>query len=292
MIEKRITRDDEKPIKVYSLAQYIENIIDIFPRTKLIWWYRGHGDADWPLIPGIQRLPVESSDKFYEHERCITNEFQSRASSFLQSKPAMNDFSAWLTIMQHYGLPTRLLDWSRSPLYALYFATQDYKRNGNNDACVWALCPGTLNDFARLEEKTYIYHMHHKTVEDVVYTAFRKYHRPNNFKSEEEKQRHERYGHSNDTIVACYATETDARVFNQQSTFTVHSSLCRLTDVHEKIKWDSNEDNKELLVQIIIPANAKERIFNELFYCGITHGNVFPDLEHVALDIRRQRFDI
>jgi len=285
--EKRIVRDGGGTIEVNSLAEYVQTVANLILGEKKFSWFRGHGDADWPLVPSIQRSlkKFENPARFYECERYSTNDFQSRASSFLKEKPAMDDFSAWLTIMQHYGLHTRLLDWSRSPLYALYFATQDYKKHGDKDACVWLLSPWELNKHAHLEEKTYIYHMYHRTVEDVVYTAFRVYHRPSDLcVLPEEQRRYERYERSNDTIVACYATETDGRVYNQQSTFTVHSSLRRLTEVHEEIKQNSNE---ELLIQIIIPANKKEKIFEELFCCGITHSNVFPDLEHVAMDIRK-----
>ncbi|MDR1564667.1 MAG: FRG domain-containing protein [Oscillospiraceae bacterium] len=134
--EKRILYDGET-IKVCSLAEYITRVVELTNYECKYFWYRGHGVADWPLIPGIQRSLKEfdTLDKFYTHERYSTNNFQSYASSFLQNKPAMDDFSAWLTIMQHYGLHTRLLDWSRSPLYALYFATQNFEKHDEEDAC-------------------------------------------------------------------------------------------------------------------------------------------------------------
>ena len=45
-------------------------------------------------------------------------------------------------MMQHYGAPTRLLDWTESPLLALYFALkQNY---GYYDAAIWMLNPSAL----------------------------------------------------------------------------------------------------------------------------------------------------
>ena len=290
--EKRILRSEKGPIIVGTLSKYIGAVIKIVGKEKKHLWYRGHGDIDWPLIPSIQRSlkDFDSPDEFYRCERYSTNNFQSYASSLLQNKPAMDDFSAWLTLMQHYGLHTRLLDWSRSPLYALYFATHNYEKHHNKDACIWMISPYIINKYSNLERKTYAYyHMQHKTAKDVVYTAFREYFPPEDCSTLSSKERslHARYMKDNDAILACFATETDPRVFNQQSVFTIHSTLRRLTSIHDEIKkeWDEEWD-KELLIQIVIPAQKKKDIFRELSYCGITHSNVFPDLEHVAMDIR------
>jgi len=45
--------------------------------------------------------------------------------------------------MQHYRLPTRLLDWSFSPLIAAYFAVRE-TTDADEDACIWALAPSVL----------------------------------------------------------------------------------------------------------------------------------------------------
>jgi len=216
----------------------------------------------------------------------------------------MNDFPSWLTLMQHYGFPTRLLDWSRSPLYALYFATSEYNEKIENvDACIWLLNPGLLNEHANPESKkcetckntggctktneekakckkpgTYLYHMGHNVVKEILWPAFRitDYDLPQNA----EWKKYE------DKVIAVYATQKDMRVFNQQSVFTIHNSVKTLEQIHEDIAKENKFDT-QLLKKIIIPAGKKHDIFNELYSSGITHSVVYPDLEHVAKDVQR-----
>ena len=83
--------------------------------------FRGHSDAKYSLIPSVGRgTLVESSREKYE--RSLFEIFCREARGHLPSLPS-NEWE-WLSIAQHHGLPTRLLDWSHNPLVALYFAVE------------------------------------------------------------------------------------------------------------------------------------------------------------------------
>jgi hypothetical protein len=268
---------------ISSLGEYIELIYSIRNDSSNEngetphLWFRGHSDYKWKLIPAIQRILGHlGSSEFFNRQREMNTDFQSRASLFLETKPDMNDFSSWLQIMQHYGFPTRLLDWSRSPLYALYFATCDRKHD-NVDGCIFILSPGLLNEYADLERRIYIYHMHHGRVKEIVYSAFKGFDR-------NDPEEVAKWGKYDEKIVACYATQKDARVFNQQSAFTVHNSLCSLTDISDEIY---SKSHNYLLQRIIITSVDKKRIFDQLFLSGITHSTVLPDVENLTKDIKR-----
>ncbi|MGE4046496.1 MAG: FRG domain-containing protein [Acetobacteraceae bacterium] len=104
--------------------------------TSSLWW-RGQSDATWPLIPTLYRSAINS-----EMERELIRDFKLRSLPFLgPTLPSKN--IEWLFLMQHHGAPTRILDWSESPLIALYFclARFDYE----NEGAVWALNPWVLN---------------------------------------------------------------------------------------------------------------------------------------------------
>src|SRR3954449_8563554 len=68
------------------------------------WWYRGHADSGWALLPFIRR------GFSARQERYLTNEFRPRAAMRYPHPPRDDDYAGWLALMQHYGLPTRLLD--------------------------------------------------------------------------------------------------------------------------------------------------------------------------------------
>jgi len=271
---------------IANINDYMIYLFHLRQQSSDYHWFRGHACIDWEPIPSIHRKYQEflnRKENFFQHERYDTNDFQARASVFISNQPPIDDFSGWLTLMQHYRLPTRLLDWSRSALIALYFAVSN-ERYKDNHGCIWILKPGKLNEYEKLEKDSeasdgsviknvYIYHMKHKTIHTMIFTAFRRW-KLNNFSTPEDIKFNHRMEDLDDKIAACYPTENDARVYNQQSVFTVHNSLRRLNNIHKG----------SLLKKIAIPAYVKTSLLNQLSICGITQSSLFPDLEHLALE--------
>jgi len=108
-------------------------------------FWRGYGDAEWPLRPQVfRRDPLHPEVPKYD-ECALIGHFQVRAATRSHTKaPELDDFFGWLFLAQHYGLPTRLFDWTENPLVALYFAVEEQEHK-DRDRCVWALWPGKLN---------------------------------------------------------------------------------------------------------------------------------------------------
>ena len=275
---------------ITSIGDYLNEIIRIMQHDKegntYFQWYRGHGNKEWELIPKVQRNFSGSEEDLFRRERYSTNDFQARASVFKSPVLPIDEYASWLTLMQHYGLPTRLLDWSRSPLVALYFAVSD-KSQCNKDGCIWMLTPGKLNECQHLEKPSlidgkeyknvYIYNTKHKTIETMIYSAFRRWKLssvPAAVTPEDRKFDH-RFEDLKDKIAACYPTESDGRVYNQFAAFTVHNSIKKLIDICDDTT----------LLRITIPKQYKKRLRYELAVCGITQSYIYPDLEHLAKEI-------
>lgn len=89
-----------------------------FPETD---FFRGQSSKEYQLIPSIGRLFKEGQESVLkQYEREIFDDFKRKYSMFTDTRP-QND-KEFLFLAQHYGLPTRLLDWTYNPLIALFFA--------------------------------------------------------------------------------------------------------------------------------------------------------------------------
>ncbi len=93
-------------------------------------WFRGHAEATWNLEPLVYRAKLQDDeDHLILKERHLAQDFENFGAALLTE--CKTDADIYVT-MQHYRMPTRLLDWSGNPLAALYFATANSERDKEN----------------------------------------------------------------------------------------------------------------------------------------------------------------
>ena len=225
-------------------------------------WFRGVRDADYDLQPTLyRRTDLTSFAQFAGLEQKLLTEFKHRSPPFVGKIPV--DALELLFLMQHYGIPTRLLDWTENPFVALFFALEAVRLTGaQRDAAVWVLNPLALN-------KSSLVSYSHEGILSVGDDLLRGY----------EPMKEVRTMANNP--VALYGVHNSQRIVAQRGVFVL--SAMNLEPLN---KIDFGAAKKDLLMKITIPLAEKQRIFTQLFEMGITDSVLFPDLDGLAREIK------
>jgi len=107
-----------------------------------LWGFRGQRESSWSLDTSLDRaVKVEYENGYHHLDRDTEQDdllfrFRQQAHHYISHFPADEDLASWLALMQHHGVPTRLLDWTKSPYVALYFA---FIEEPDETCAVWAI---------------------------------------------------------------------------------------------------------------------------------------------------------
>jgi len=259
-----------------------------FYRHGSFYYYRGMPNARFHLKTSLDRaLEGKRPHDHARRERMFLDEFRRVAHNHLPAGSLPSTTFGWLSLMQHYGVPTRLLDLTRSPYVALYFAVRDW--NTACDAAVWAINPSGLHDAARhrLREKSFplpLRDEHEYLLRDFVADEYF----INAFFGS-------RYG----IAAVLEPTWADRRMANQQGAFLISDAMPGgLEDTLADLlisRPDQDEREKEMLrrnardwsvVKIVVRQSLKKELFMRLTSMNVHAGTLFPDLYGEALRIK------
>jgi hypothetical protein len=253
-----------------TISEYLAHI----ERVRSQWgalWYRGVRSFQFLPVPGLiwknRRDEGSLVHDFLVHYRAILGNVA---------------FEQWelYALMQHHGLPTRLLDWTRSPLMALYFALERYT-DPTDAAGVWVMNPWQLNKFSIGEDQVYCpSELRSKIIRprgrpeinlDAYLPAALDASDTNEFPK---------------YPLAIETPLTNARIRAQQGCFTVHGAdTASLDDIFSKPKIAKPE-----FALIKIPSvNAREKLLRALYAMGMTEEAVYQDLDSLSRRIVRER---
>lgn len=249
-------------LQVRSVTEYLGFLESLGwmgePRAHVRSWFRGQADARWRLEPAVYRpgfIDAGGERERLKKERQMAQDFSVRSGTLI-SRP-LTDVDRYF-LQQHFGMPTRLLDWTASPLVALYFAVWNaaeqhldgqvaaldaYKFNGPSHGSggfatsANALLGSAVRSILNWEAKSPDF------PED---------------------------------LLAVRPTHFEPRMTLQRAGFMFHVPARPIVDANVN----------PTLVQAVIPADAKERIRKQLLNLGIDAASVYGDLASLVVAIK------
>ena len=236
-------------------------------------WFRGVTDARChKLLPSILR------DGNERHEFDLTRKFRLMAPGFGPT-PDRDHLDQWLFLMQHHRAPTRLLDWTESPLVAAFFATENAAKKSavDQDAAVYALDPMALNRESGVSDKSGKAFFPNTWVQSSVLQTIKFA-----FGTQDELVNGRQIPYL-EWPAAIYPSTVHARVTSQRSCFTLHGSDDR---DFEAIFCDKSLITNKRLIKYRIPKENVNSVFGELSDLGITNAALFPDLDGLARELK------
>lgn len=255
-------------IRVKSLGELVDRVTPAQPdpetrRRRDCGVYRGMADTRWPLLTSLDQLggtdPPHTKGDLEEH---LLRNFIRYSRPHLNSPPA-NEWEL-LATAQHHGLPTRLLDWSYSPLVAAHFATANAVHD--SDRVVWRLDWHRLHEHFKLPKLALL-------LEDLQ-TIF----------DQEQPFTPWRLFQSQTPSFACLIEppSLNPRIVAQSAVFTLCSNREQSFD-----SFLSQQGLESLLTKFIIPAAEIGYVRDQLDLAGLDERLIFADLGGVAARMRR-----
>lgn len=249
-----------------DLQEYLFNNFDSsIDRHRSNFVYRGVDDASFGLQTSIQRLGREPIDL----ESNLIRNFQ-KYSPINTLVDNYNNIWNWIALGQHYGLPTRLLDWTFSPYVALHFSTEDLSKF-DKDGAIWMV------DFAAII-KYYPKNLQDKLVNDRIFSLT-----SNELNTEIGDNINKIYKYSLDninTMIFFEPPSIDNRIINQYGLFSF-----MLDPNSDKLKW--LEDKENVFKKIIIPQKLKWEIRDKLDQANVSERVIYPGLDGISKWLKR-----
>ena len=244
---------------IYSVQDYVAVIEAHFTNIPLLWC-RGQRVYHWHLKPSIHRpdLKLIGEEKVLLAEQHALSLFRQRSIPYIETlfidRGNISDWN-YLFLMQHFGIPTRLLDWTENALTALYFAVSNaFEINkSQEDAAVWILNPEDWNKqiFRGAADVDSVLNPSDSALSNWAPSTPKKASAP----------------------VAIYGDYNSRRIAVQQGTFVVFGSgLKSMDEVHFDLSMPH-----EIIGKIRIPYDSLKQLYFSLRRLGFRESNIYPD---------------
>jgi hypothetical protein len=264
--------EDIEEIRVESLGQLLDLVTPeehdpVSGRIRDTSVYRGSGHADWPLLTSLDRLGGTSPPHTKAHlEEHILRNFVRYSRPFLATQPA-NEWEL-LVMAQHHGVPTRLLDWSYSPLIAAHFAT--LAGPADADKVVWRLNWRRVHEHFGLPPFAFL-------VQDLDSML-----QARGIRSLGDLMARPHLDDRARFVCMLDPPALDSRIIAQSATFTICTDKTRSFD-----RTLRDQGLACALTRYLIPGERLNYLRDQLDLCALDERKLFPDLDGVAAQLRR-----
>lgn len=239
-------------IQIQSWQEFID-------RTSALdgWAFRGQRHARAQLSSSLSRYLsqfVPDAASWTERERRAIRIFRRKAHNYLSNEAVLQEELRTVALMQHHGAPTRLLDFTKSPFVAAFFALERAAGTSAvyalNTPALWHAVPRERPELTR------------EVIDPRLPGKFEYYFMQN----------------VNEVVWVGEPMQMDRRLVAQSGMFAVPGLLDRPLDQI----LDGYDTGAPLMQKLLLPPSIRDEAMRTLYRMNITHASLFPDLDGLA----------
>lgn len=245
-----------------GLLRAVLEIASSLPEGRFLW-YRGLACESYSLLPKIMR-DGKSADDVFDRERRLLTRFRQRSMAYWPAGYPQNDWEH-LFAMQHYGMPTRLLDWSENLFVAAHFALAEEPSHDHGEVCapvVWCIDPVEWNRSTPVLSEYGDVIQVLTTVEDEL----------DPYRPETTKRRRK-------SPIAMFGAHNSIRIVAQRGTFMVWGN-----DVRTLEEFSDEQTGRLWRIRV---NGSRTDLARALRLLGFSETMVFPELPSLSVELSR-----
>jgi hypothetical protein len=240
---------------------------DIHDFGRRNWLFRGQRSARWDLKTSLERCferEAVAGEARIALEAELLREFRRTFHNYAVHIPERSSVIEWLSLMQHHGAPTRLLDFNYSIYVASYFALE----TADEDCAVWAIdaewVMGAAVEAMKQAGKSNAVKLHAKTSEDHETIADEILFKPPFVSS----------------VLLLSPFRLNERLRIQKGTFLVPGDVA--SSFMDNLRSHAGHELEDRVLKIVLPARLRGEALEKLHYMNISSTSLFPGLDGYA----------
>lgn len=272
--------------ELLNILKILESYFEDEFGKKAFFIYRGHPSVEYKLIPSIFRKFKQEDDKHEYWKYSLSNENEMYMHFIKEAKLYIKNiddntnegYLEWMVYAQHFGVPTRLLDFTHNPLVALYFACS---KEENKDGAIWIINLMNYKKFHSKLLKNEANVNKNTTRNELIYEIISEL--------------------KNGTLncskfpIQFIPYYLDERMSTQASSFLLwgqderpfedmieKENYINISSAKNGVSIEYEGKSEEFILKILIPHEKKKTILEELDLLGVNPKSIFPGLDGIG----------